>query len=209
MTIGGANETLEVHRFPQSKYVDAVRWLPKISALERYAAVALTDFDSASSCIDILALNASAPSDPSVVSSWNAPDRISSLKTSDSFRGPVIAAASLDGSVHFLLANSVDASLESALCVSDTAFHVGEISCVDLKDGGGECLSVGEDGRINLMNVGDALYKRVFDSNGLVSYTAVKWASPVEFATGGLGFSVQWWDQRKPGVAACQLKGDW
>ena len=34
---------------------------------------------------------------------------------------------------------------------------------------------------------------RVFDSDGLVSYTVAKWALPVEFATGGYGFSLQWW----------------
>uniref|UniRef100_A0A7N0SWK5 Nuclear pore complex protein NUP43 n=1 Tax=Kalanchoe fedtschenkoi TaxID=63787 RepID=A0A7N0SWK5_KALFE len=212
MAIGGSNETLEVCRFPQSKYVDAVRWLPKISALERFAVVALSDFDSGASSIDVLALDRSELSTPSLQSSWTAPSRVSSLRTSESFRGPVIAASTLAGSVHFLFANSADASLESEVCVSDKAFHAGAVSCVDLKDGGSECLSVGEDGRINLVNVGDTAkvsYRRVFDSNGLVSYTAAKWASPVEFATGGLGFSLQWWDQRKPGGAACQLKGDW
>ncbi|CAM8959951.1 hypothetical protein QQ045_003062 [Rhodiola kirilowii] len=212
MAAGGANVTLEVSRLPQSKYVDAVRWLPKISALESFVAVALSDSDSGASSIDILGLDRSGPSAPVLRSSWTAPDRISSIRTSESFRGPVIAASTLAGSVHFLFANLADASLESEVYVSDKAFHVGAVSCVDLKDGGSECLSVGEDGRINLVNVGDTSrvsYRRVFDSNGLVSYTAAKWASPVEFATGGLGFSVHWWDQRKPGGAACQLKGDW
>ncbi|KAL7193549.1 hypothetical protein ACSBR2_025204 [Camellia fascicularis] len=31
----------------------------------------------------------------------------------------------------------------------------------------------------------------------------------MEFATGGLGFSLQWWDQRKPGGPASQFKGNW
>jgi nuclear pore complex protein Nup43 len=43
----------------------------------------------------------------------------------------------------------------------------------------------------------------------LVSYTAVKWASPVEFATGGYGFGLHWWDQRKPGGPVSQFKGNW
>ncbi|GAA0173916.1 hypothetical protein LIER_27420 [Lithospermum erythrorhizon] len=41
--------------------------------------------------------------------------------------------------------------------------------------------------------------ERVFDNKGLVSYTAVKWTSPVEFVTGGLGLELQWWDMRGPG----------
>ncbi|THG09041.1 hypothetical protein TEA_014136 [Camellia sinensis var. sinensis] len=72
-----------------------------------------------------------------------------------------------------------------------------------------ECVSVGEDGRVNLVSVGNSnlSHRRFFNSNGLVSYTAAKWASPMEFATGGLGFSLQWWDQRKPGGPASQFKG--
>ena len=63
--------------------------------------------------------------------------------------------------------------------------------CVDVRDGGAECVTVGEDGRANLVGVmGSGLSCcRVFDSDGLVSYTAAKWVSPVEFATGGYGFS--------------------
>ena len=89
--------------------------------------------------------------------------------------------------------------------------HVGAVSCVDVKDGGAECVTVGEDGRVNLVGVtGSGLScRRVFDSDGLVSYTAAKWASPVEFATGGYGFSLQWWDQRRPGGAVSQFKGNW
>lgn len=84
-------------------------------------------------------------------------------------------------------------------------------SCVDLMDGGVECVTVGEDGRVNLVGVGDSnlSYRRLYDSGGLVSYTAVRWASPMEFATGGYGFSLQWWDQRKPGGPVSQFKGNW
>lgn len=51
--------------------------------------------------------------------------------------------------------------------------------------------------------------RRVFDGNGLVSYTAVRWASPTEFVTGGCGFGLQWWDLRRPGSAVAQFKGNW
>ncbi|KAI8018333.1 Nuclear pore complex protein NUP43 [Camellia lanceoleosa] len=78
-------------------------------------------------------------------------------------------------------------------------------------ENGSECVSVGEDGRVNLVSVGNSnlSHRRFFDSNGLVSYTAAKWASPMEFATGGLGFSLQWWDQRESGGPASQFKGNW
>lgn len=93
----------------------------------------------------------------------------------------------------------------------DKDLHVGPVSCVDVMDGGAECVTVGEDRRVNLVGVtGSGLsHRRFFDSDGLVSYTTAKWASPVEFATGGYGFSLQWWDQRKPGGAVSQFKGNW
>lgn len=89
--------------------------------------------------------------------------------------------------------------------------HLGLILCIDLQEYGGECVSVGEDGRVNLVSVGDSGlgFRRVFDSEGLVSYMATKWGSETEFATGGLGFGLQWWDIRKPGGPASQFKGNW
>lgn len=91
--------------------------------------------------------------------------------------------------------------------------HAGPISCVDLAESGSECVTVGEDGRVNLVSVGGGSeglsYRRVFDGNGLVGYTAAKWASPTEFSTGGLGFGLQWWDLRKPGGPASQFKANW
>lgn len=94
----------------------------------------------------------------------------------------------------------------------EKSLHVGAISCVDLQESGVECVSVGEDGRVNLVGFGDGSrlsYRRVWDSDGLVSYTAAKWASPTEFATGGFGFGLQWWDLRKPGGPVSQFKGNW
>lgn len=101
--------------------------------------------------------------------------------------------------------------MESELSVPEKEIHDGPVSGVDLMDGGVECVSVGEDGKVNLVSVGGSglTCRRVYDSSGLVSHTTVKWASPTEFATGGYGFSLQWWDQRKPGGSVCQFKGDW
>lgn len=102
--------------------------------------------------------------------------------------------------------------IESEASVSETGFHSG-LAAVDLREGWSECVTVGEDGRVNLVSVvGDSSklsYRRIFDANGLVGYTAVKWASPSEFVTGGYGFGLQWWDQRRPGGPVSQFKGNW
>ena len=37
----------------------------------------------------------------------------------------------------------------------EKSLHVGAISCVDLQESGVECVSVGEDGRVNLVGFGD------------------------------------------------------
>ena len=90
---------------------------------------------------------------------------------------------------------AVDASLKSECLVLAKELHIGAVSCVNVKDGGAECVTIGEDRRVNLVGVmGFGLSCcRAFNSDGLVSYTVAKWALPVEFATGGYGFSLQWW----------------
>lgn len=110
-----------------------------------------------------------------------------------------------------MFADSTDARLVSEVSVPENELHLEGKCCIDLMDGGVECVTVGDDGRINLVTVGDSNlnYRRLFDSGGLVSYTSVKWASPVEFATGGYGFGLHWWDQRKPGGPVSQFKGNW
>lgn len=122
-----------------------------------------------------------------------------------------MAAGTFAGSLHVLSTGSIDPSLEPEFSLPENVLHDGPISCLDLRDGGVECVTVGEDGRVNLVSIGDSRlnYQRVFDSSGLVSYTAAKWGSPTEFATGGYGFSLQWWDQRTPGGAVYQFKGSW
>ncbi|XP_010268503.1 PREDICTED: nuclear pore complex protein NUP43 [Nelumbo nucifera] len=203
--------TLQIHRISQPKYIDALRWLSPLSAFERFAVLALHDSDSDVSSIEIQALNRSNPSNLHLQSSWASPARISTLRVSQIPQKPLVAASTYMGSLHFLFTDPVDASLESELSLAEKSFHAGPISGIDLQGTGSECVSVGEDGRVNLVTIGDSKlnYRRVFDSHGLVSYTAAKWASPAEFATGGLGFSLQYWDQRKPGGAVSQFKGNW
>ncbi|PIN06094.1 hypothetical protein CDL12_21360 [Handroanthus impetiginosus] len=87
---------------------------------------------------------------------------------------------------------------------------MGAVSAIDLSENGSECVSVGEDGRINLVSLsGKGGFRRVFDSKGLVSYSSVKWASPLEFVTGAFGFGLHWWDQRKAGGPAAVFKDHW
>ncbi|KAF5956737.1 hypothetical protein HYC85_003962 [Camellia sinensis] len=213
MAVNGTAETLQVHRLPLSKYINALRWLPPLSAFDRFVVLAVfdSDSDSNSSAIEIHSLTRSNPSNLTLQSSWSSPSRISSLKVSQTLHKSLIAASTFSGSLHVLLAALVDASIESEVSVLEKTLHVGPISCIDVQENGSECVSVGEDGRVNLVSVGNSnlSHRRFFDSNGLVSYTAAKWASPMEFATGGLGFSLQWWDQRKAGGPASQFKGNW
>jgi nuclear pore complex protein Nup43 len=208
ITGGAFPERPQIHRLPQSHYIDAVRWLPQLSAFDRFAVLALS---SPSPALQIHSL------DPQTLtlapqSSWTPPSRVSSLQTSRTqTHQPLIAAGTVSGSLHLLFANAVDASMESELSVPEKDLHAGPVSCVDVMDGAAECVSVGEDGRVNLVSVSGSRLgvRRVFDSEGLVSYTAAKWASPAEFVTGGYGFGLQWWDQRRPGGAVSQFKANW
>ena len=210
MAITAISERREIHRLPQYKYVDAVRWLPPLSAFNRFAVLALFDSDLDISSIEIHSFETN-PLALELQSSWVAPSRVSSLKTSQFLQKPMIAASTFAGSLHFLFSDPSDASLESQVSVPENVLHSGPISCVDIMEGGLECVTVGEDGRVNLVGVSNSSLnpRRVYDSSGLVSYTAAKWASPTEFATGGYGFSLQWWDQRKPGGPTSQFKGNW
>ncbi|XP_024031007.1 nuclear pore complex protein NUP43 [Morus notabilis] len=214
MAIPARSEAPQIHRCPQPAYVDAVRWLPPFSALNRFAAVAYFDSDSASSSIEIHSISPNPHQTLTLTpqSSWLSPSRISSLATSHSHHRPFLASGTFASSLHVLFAAPADPpSLDSEVSIPEGVLHGGAIACVDLMEGGTECVTVGEDGKVNLVRIGDSGmdYRRVFDGSGLVSYTAAKWASPTEFATGGLGFGLQWWDQRKPGGAVSQFKGGW
>ncbi|KAK7388411.1 hypothetical protein VNO78_23227 [Psophocarpus tetragonolobus] len=199
-----------IQRFPQNQYVDAVRWLPIESALERLAVVALFDLDSDASSIQIHSLNLNQSSlEP--YSSWASPSRISSLKASHFLNKPLIVASTSGGSLHLLFSDSSDASFQSQVSLPEGSLHSVPASSVDLLDGGVQCVTAGEDGKLNLVAISDSNlnYRRLFDSAGLVSYTAVRWASPSEFATAGYGFTLHWWDHRKPGGPVSHFKANW
>ncbi|XP_020570942.1 nuclear pore complex protein NUP43 [Phalaenopsis equestris] len=218
--MAGSGE-VQLHRYPQSKSVDAVRWLHPVSAFDGFIAAAVYDTDEASSSVEIHSVrrnndtenpNRSKPS-LHLRSEWPSPSRISSLRTSETPQGRAVAALSTcAGSVHFIFVDPIDGSVDLELSTDeDQPLHNGSVSVVDLQDGGHRCLSVGEDGRVNLVSVGEGRLdnQKVHDNRGLVSYTAVKWGSQAEFATGGFGFGLQWWDLRKPEGLVSQLKGNW
>ncbi|KAE8700154.1 Transducin/WD40 repeat-like superfamily protein isoform 2 [Hibiscus syriacus] len=179
MAFAAAQSPSRVHKIPQSNYIDAVRWLSPVSALDRFAAVAYYDTDANSPSIEIICVDPNPDgSSPTLTphSSWTPPSRISSLKTSHSTPQPILAAATFSGSIHILAPDLINGeTMESEATVSEPGFHSGPVSAVDLREG----------------------------------YTAVKWASPSEFATGGYGFGLQWWDQRRPGGPVSQFKGNW
>lgn len=218
--MAGAGGDLVIHRFPQSKAVDGVRWLPAVSAFDRFVAAAVHDPDSGSSALEVHALELIQQGEESDAldllprDSWSSASRISSLRCSHVPAEPLtVALSTFAGSLHFLFVDPVEGSIESELSpvAGERWLHSGPISAIDLQPEGRECVSVGQDGRVNLVSVGDGSveHRRVHDARGLVSYTAVRWGSSVEFATGGLGFGLHWWDQRKPGGPVSHLKGDW
>ncbi|XP_047311375.1 nuclear pore complex protein NUP43 [Impatiens glandulifera] len=211
MAPNGAAQSLQIHRLPQPKYIDAVRWVPPLSAFDRFIVLAVFDSDTDEPAVEIHALNHSDSPSLSLQSSFSPPSRISALRTSQFLHKPFIAASTLAGSLHILLADPINASFESEVSISGKSLHDGPISDIDVQENASDCVTVGEDGRVNLVTFSNSRlnHRRIFDSNGLVSYTAAKWASPFEFATGGLGHSVQWWDHRKPGAPATQFKGSW
>nr|CAD1840242.1 unnamed protein product [Ananas comosus var. bracteatus] len=77
---------LRLHRYPQSKSVDAVRWLPSASAFGRLVAVAVHDPDAdpaAASALEIHSLSPTQATSPLCLrSSWPSPSRIAALRAS-------------------------------------------------------------------------------------------------------------------------------
>ncbi|KAJ0089883.1 hypothetical protein Patl1_14490 [Pistacia atlantica] len=199
----------QIHKLPLAAHIDAVKWLPPLSPLSKLFALALFDTDASAPSLQTFSF--SDPSSPSSLSPphslWIPPSRISSLA---SFRqSPILAASTLSGSLHMLSAGP--AGLELLHAVDDKGFHGGPILGIDVAESAA-VVSVGEDGRVNLVNFGGSGgegFRRVFDGEGLVGFNAVKWASPSEFVTGGYGFGLQWWDLRRPGGPVSQFKGNW
>ena len=75
-------------------------------------------------------------------STFSPPSRISSLKNSQTLtHKPLITTSTFSGSLH-LFTNAIKASLKSECSVPTKELHVGAVSCVNVKDGGAECVTV-------------------------------------------------------------------
>ncbi|KAK8962089.1 hypothetical protein KSP40_PGU015273 [Platanthera guangdongensis] len=211
---------LQLFRYPQSKSVDAVRWLHPVSAFDRFIATAVHDTDDASSAVEIHSLSFSPesrnPNKPllHLRSNWPSPSRISALRTSETHQKHVVAAVStFAGSVHFLFVDPVDVSIDLELSTDEChqPLHNGPVSAVDLQSGGHECVSVGEDGRVNLVSVGEGgliagIQRELRENNGISAYDEICEALAVEEASGGGGVGGPWAGRRRPGGAGEQLK---
>ncbi|KAL7137970.1 hypothetical protein ABFS83_10G130800 [Erythranthe nasuta] len=210
-----SSHPIQIHKLPQHTYIDALRWLPHLSTFTRHIILATYDSDTSTPLLQTCTLSSPSQTTPSLTpqSTAAAPSRITSLKVCPSPSAPskpLIAAATVSGTVLFYSADLVNGSLNFEFSVPEKGFHSGPVSGIDLNDNGLECVSVGEDGRVNLVNLSvNKGFRRVFDSNGLVSYSSVKWASPFEFVTGAFGFGLHLWDQRKPGGPVALFKDNW
>lgn len=191
-------------RYPLASSVDLVRWFPSssTSASGRLLAVAVHDPTSgpAASSIHLLPLTDLG----SPVASLPLPSRATALRCSPA----ALAAATSSGSLHFL-PSSFDSDASVAV-PGGAGFHVGPVRGLDC--GGEEWVTAGEDGRVYVVGGaadGRVVARRVWDGKGMSGYEAARWASPAEFATGGIGRGLQWWDRRKGDAVVVQCNGIW
>ncbi|KAL6590972.1 hypothetical protein ACP70R_050154 [Stipagrostis hirtigluma subsp. patula] len=197
-------ESPSFRRHPHPFSIDLVRWLPSSPASSdgRLLAAAVLDPSSAPASSRIHLLPLDDPSTP--LASLPLPSRATALRCSPA----ALAAATSSGSLHLLPA-SFDA--DAAVAVPGGAgFHVGPVRGLDC--GGEEWLTAGEDGRVHVVGGGGdgrVVARRVWDGKGMAGYEAARWASPAEFATGGAGCGVQWWDRRKGDAMVAQCSGIW
>ncbi|XP_050214782.1 nuclear pore complex protein NUP43 [Mercurialis annua] len=201
----------EIQKLPQFKYIDSIRWLPALSPFQKSIITASFNTDTNTPSLETHSFNPSETLNLTLLSSWIPSSRISCLTSTSS----ITAAATFSGSLHIFPTASQESLNPKISVAGNRDFHVGPIRGVDVMEGGSEVVSVGEDGRVNLVRVldggkmGNGNFKSVYDGNGLVSYSAVKWASSTEFVTGGVGFGIQWWDLRRPNSAVAHFKGIW
>ncbi|KAI5063214.1 hypothetical protein GOP47_0021761 [Adiantum capillus-veneris] len=202
---------VEVWRIPLGCYVDAVRWMPPATAWHQSLATALWDPDTGSFTLQLSSL--SLDEGPSIhpQASWQLPARVSSLKTSPlSSQQALVASATFAGTISFIVSKLLGPDGVSPAPLSSSPIHDGAITGMDLQSDTHDCISVGEDGKINLSKLAESHLRHVslVDNHGLTSFMAVHWASPAEFVTAGLGFSLQWWDHRRSG-GPVQMSNKW
>lgn len=206
---------VELWRIPQGRYVDAVRWMPPATAWHQSLAIALWDPDLDTSTLELSSLSFDEGPSFHTQASWSLPSRVSALKTLPlPSQQALLASATFAGTLSFittkLLGPSPQFSGAPPAPLVSAPIHNGAISGMDLQSDTHDCVSVGEDGKINLTKVTESQLRHtcLIDNHGLTSFTAAHWASPAEFVTAGLGFSLQWWDHRRSN-GAVQMSSKW
>ncbi|KAL2635998.1 hypothetical protein R1flu_007477 [Riccia fluitans] len=211
-----AEVEVESWRIAENRYVDAVRWLPSVSPYHApFMAVGLWDSDRKKTVLELCSIEQDEPSSApttEVHHSFFLPSRVTEMKTSLLTSGKsMVVASSRTGDISVLLVSEIVGAQSSPSPVICAALHKGEVSGLDLESSSQDCVTVGEDGKINVVKVTQSQLqpKILFDNNGLMSFSAVRWASSAEFVTGSLGSTLQWWDQRRPGGAVSQSPAKW
>eukprot|EP00250_Pteridium_aquilinum_P010533 c19456_g1_i1 orf=471-1592(+) len=205
---------VELWRLPQGCYVDAVRWMPPATVWHQSLAIALWDPDMDTSTLELSSLSFDEGSSLHVQASWSLPARISALRSSPLSQQALLASATFSGTISFIITKLLGPSSQFSEAIPapivSSPIHNGAVSGMDLQADTHDCVSVGDDGKINLTKLGESQLRHtcLVDNHGLTSFTAVHWASPAEFVTAGLGFSLQWWDHRRPG-GSVQMSNKW
>ncbi|PHT37759.1 hypothetical protein CQW23_21332 [Capsicum baccatum] len=90
---------------------------------------------------------------------------------------PFVVGSTFSGELLVYTADLVNGVLDFV----DSVNGLWRVKGIDVSENGLEFVSVGEDGRVNWvgLDVGKLSERKIFDSNGLVSHGAVKWASLV------------------------------
>ncbi len=162
---------MEIWRLPQAHYVDNVRWLPPWPGSPRLLALAVWDSLTRKPFLQLKALQenpemveqqqlqSSSPWLLETQNSWSLPARSTTFKVSPSqdHQHTVVASASSVGSLSVFLLDAMNPSADEADLSPFTCekLHRGAVAGLDIQRGGApDCITVGIDGKINLVKVG-------------------------------------------------------
>lgn len=87
--------------------------------------------------------------------SWGLPTRTTAMKSSANQTNGAIAIASQSGSLSLFLIEAMNPSLDSPPLVLE-GLHSGTLPGLDIQKDSLHCVTVGSDGKINLVQVSDA-----------------------------------------------------
>ncbi|KAH7414853.1 hypothetical protein KP509_14G014000 [Ceratopteris richardii] len=202
---------VEVWRIPQGGYVDAVRWMPPATAWHQSIATALWDPDDGTFKLQLSSFSFEEGPSIQEIASWELPERASVLKTLPfSSQQAIVASASFAGTMSFIITKLLGPDVVPPPPILSSPIHDRIITGIDLQSDTHDCISVGEDGKINLTQLTESHLSHtcLIDNHGITSFMDVCWSSPAEFVTAGLGFSLQWWDHRRSG-GPVQVSNKW